>query len=160
MSTSAALDPAAPTLASLDLGRAFLSGVPFRFGLAVIPTLDFLGRPRGRFAGVCASGSFNGTVVVVVLVTRLTDGESAFSSSLPGSACTVTLMRHGLALPTLGVLIIMDFAGDDKSSPDKSSVLFCLLGELVLNGSRGAVVRLALAVFSFVEMANGSGLES
>ena len=80
---------AAPMLASrdLDLG-AFLSGVLLRLVLALPPTWtsDFLGRPRGRLMGDGASGSLSGIVVVFVRVTRLIDGDCAFSSSVPGSA--------------------------------------------------------------------------
>jgi hypothetical protein len=95
VSTSAALDSPVFMFVSGDLDRAaLLTGVPFRFGFGVAPTSDFLGRPRGRLTGDDASWSFNGTVVVFVLVTRFTDGDSAFTSSLPGSAWTVTVMRQ------------------------------------------------------------------
>jgi hypothetical protein len=146
---------------SLDLERAvLLTGVPFRLGFGVAPTSDFLGRPRGRLAGVGASWSFNGTVVVFVRVTRFTDGDSALSSSLPGSAWTVTLMRQGLAPPARGVLMIMDFEGDENILSDACSLRFCLAGELVLNGSFALVLRRDDALLSLKERANGSGLES
>jgi hypothetical protein len=159
VSTSAALDSAGPKLTSLDFDLgAFLTGVPLRLGFAVVPTSDFLGRPRGRLAGVCASGSFSGTVVVFVLVTRCIDGE--FSSLLSGSACTVTLMRHGLAPPILGVFMIIDLAGDKKSSSAILDLRFCLLGEVAVSGSLKGAWRMALLLLLFVERANGSGLES
>lgn len=87
VSTSAALASAAPTLASRDFDLAArFTGVPARFGFDAAPTSDFLGRPRPRLTGDGASGSLRGIVVVCVLVTCLTLGESVFSSSLPGSA--------------------------------------------------------------------------
>ena len=95
-----------------------------------------------------------------VLVTRLTVGDDAFSSSLPGSACTVTLMRHGLALAVRGVLMIMDLEGEESSMSEKLSLLFCLPGEVAMKGCFWGVCRHASSLLSFVEMASGSGLES
>jgi hypothetical protein len=97
-------------------------------------------------------------VVVFVLVTRLTDGDSAFSS-LPGSAWTVTLMRQGLAPPPLGVLMTMDFEGDENIISDVSSFRLCLFGDVVRMGSFGVNFR-ADALLSSNDKANGSGLES
>jgi hypothetical protein len=93
-------------------------------------------------------------------VTRLTDGDcdSAFSS-LPGSAWTVTLMRHGLAPPPLGVLMTMDFVGDENIISDVSSLFFCLLGDVALVACLGVNLR-AEALLSLKDNANGSGLES
>ena len=93
-------------------------------------------------------------------MTRLTEGERVFSSSLPGSASTVTLIRHGLALPTRGVFMTRERAGDCKSSVEAFGLRFCLLGELAARGSLCVIRRLALAVFSLADRASGSGLES
>lgn len=157
VSTSAALPSAAPRLASRDFAR--FAGVPVRLGFAAVPASDFLGRPRPRFTGDDPSMSFSGTVVVVVLVTRSTLGDCAFSSSLPGSACTVTLMRHGLAPPILGVSTIIDFDGDENSNSDTLDRRFCLLGDVAVKGFLGVVLRGDLVMFSSKESANGSGLE-
>ena len=161
VSTSAALDSPVSMLVSGDLDRAaLLTGVPFRFGFGVAPTSDFLGRPRGRLTGDDASWSFNGTVVVFVLVTRFTDGDSAFTSSLPGSAWTVTLMRQGLAPPARGVLMIIDLVGEENIISDASSLRFCLLGELRAIESLGKGFRPDMGMEPSKEMASGSGLES
>ena len=133
MSISAALDPA-PALFSrdLDLAARFM-GVPLRLVFAgVLPAAsDFRGRPRPRFIGEGASWSFSGTVVVLVRVTFFSEGDMVFSPSLSGSACTVTLMRHGLAPPIRGVFMTMDFAGEAISNSCVLASLFCLLGEVV-----------------------------
>lgn len=135
-------------------------GVPLRFALGVDPTSDFLGRPRGRLTGDEASGSFNGTVVVFVLVTLFTDGDSACSPSSSGSAWTVTLMRQGLAPFPRGVLNVMDLDGDENIISEASSRLRCLLGELGTMGFLGVGLRRAEAMLSSKDMARGSGLES
>jgi hypothetical protein len=162
VSTSAAFASVAPVLRSrdFDLAARFF-GVPARLSLGVAPTSDFLGRPRPRLTGEDASGSFKGTVVVCVLVvTRLTLGDCAFSSSLPGSAWTVTLIRHGLALPILGVFITMALDGDENSNSETPPRRFCLLGDVEPSGFRGVALRADFALFSSKDMANGSGLES
>jgi hypothetical protein len=161
VSTSAALDSAAPALASWDSDRAaLLMGVPARLIFGVAPTSDFLGRPRPRLTRTWASGSLSGTVVVCVLVKRFTLGDLSFSS-LPGSAWTVTLMRHGLALPILGVFMIMALEGDENSNSDTLDPRFCLLGDVVISALRGVFLRGDfVVVFSVKEMASGSGLES
>jgi hypothetical protein len=97
-------------------------------------------------------------VVVLVLVTRLTDGDSAFSS-LPGSAWTVTLMRQGLAPAPLGVLITMDLDGEENIISDVSSFWLRLLGDVVRKGSFGVNFR-ADALLPSKDRASGSGLES
>jgi hypothetical protein len=107
-----------------------------------------------------ASWSFSGTVVVLVLVTRFTDGDSAFTSSLPGSAWTVTLMRQGLAPPARGVLMIIDLVGDENIISDASSLRFCLLGELPAIESLGKGFRRDDGMLPSKERASGSGLES
>lgn len=64
------------SLESLDLDLAdLLAGVPIRLGFVATPVSDFLGRPRARFIGVYVSASLRGTVVVLVLVTRLMLGD-------------------------------------------------------------------------------------
>jgi hypothetical protein len=107
-----------------------------------------------------ASGSFSVIVVVCVLVTRLTLGDPSFSSSLPGSAWTVTLMRHGLALPILGVFMTIAFDGDENSISDTLERRFCLLGEVETKAFLGLDLRVDLVLFWFMEIAKGSGLES
>lgn len=160
VSTSAALESPPPTILVGELNCAgLLIGVPLRFGFGVDPVSDFLGRPRGRLTGEDASGSFNGTVVVLVLVTLFTDGDSAFSPS-SGSAWTVTLMRQGLAPLPRGVLMIMDLDGDEKTISDVSGLRACLRGELASIGFRGLGLRCDEVMFSSKEMARGSGLDS
>ena len=66
----------------------------------------------------------------------------------------------GLALPILGVLMISDLEGDEKATSDMLPLRFCLLGVLVRSGAFAGVLRPAVALFSLVEMAKGSGLES
>lgn len=135
MSMSAALAPARPTLVSRDFDLAArFAGVPLRLVFAgVLPAAsDFLGRPRPRFIGEGASGSFKGIVVVLVRVAFFTMGDMVFSPSLSGSACTVTLMRHGLAPPVRGVFMIMDLAGEDSSNSCVLGRRLCLFGEVVL----------------------------
>jgi hypothetical protein len=101
-----------------------------------------------------------GIVVVCVLVKRFTLGDLSFSS-LPGSAWTVTLMRHGLALPIRGVFMIMALEGDENSNSETLEPLFCLLGDVVISALRGVFLRGDfVVVFSVKEMASGSGLES
>ena len=96
--------------------------------------------------------------MVCVRVKRLTLGDLSFSSSLPGSAWTVTLMRHGLEAPR-GVLRTMDLEGD-------SDMRLCTLGEAWVSGSRGVRVALRLDAavlllsWSLVDMESGSGEES
>jgi hypothetical protein len=159
MSTSAALASTAPALRSRDFDRgALLIGVPARFVLETTPVSDFLGRPRPRLTGEDASGSFSGIVVVCVLVNRSTVGDCAFSSSLPGSAWTVTLIRQGLALPTLGVFMIIALVGDENSNSDTLDRRFCLLGDVEPSGLLGVALRVGLLLLN--EMASGSGLES
>lgn len=160
VSTSAALDSAPAAATSCELARAaLLIGVPARLGFGVALTSDFRGRPRPRLMGAGASSSLRGTVVVCVLVTRLTLGECSFSS-LPGSAWTVTLMRHGLALPILGVFITMALDGDENSNSDTLEPRICLLGDVGVRALRGVFFRGDLVVASFSESASGSGLES
>lgn len=170
VSTSAAFESAAPASASRDFDlAALLTGVPLRFtGVAfrltfdATPMSDFLGLPRGRLTGEDASGSFNGTVVVLVRVTRLILGDCAFSSSVPGSASTVTLMRQGLAPLFRGVFMTSDLEGDENSNSDTLDPRFCLLGEVAANGVRRGALRDALGLLSMAlkEEANGSGLDS
>ena len=150
---------------SRDLDRAvLLTGVPFRLGFCLgcgeAAISDFLGRPRGRLTGEDMSWSFNGTVVVLVLVTRFTDGDSAFSSSIPGSAWTVTLMRQGLAPGPFGVLMIIDFDGDENIISDASSLRRCFVGELAVIRFLVTDLRRDAGVLSLKESAKGSGLES
>lgn len=160
VSTSAALESPPRTILLGELNSAgLLIGVPFLLGLGVNPVSDFLGRPRGRLTGDDASGSFSGTVVVFVLVTLFTDGDSAFSPS-SGSAWTVTLMRQGLAPLPRGVLMIIDLDGDEKTTSDVSSRRTCFLGEVIMMGFRGLDLRCDEVMFSSKEMASGSGLES
>lgn len=150
------------TVASRDLGAdrgvAFLTGVALRFDFALAAS-DFRGLPR-RLTGDDASGSFNGTVVV--RVTCWTVGELAFSSPRFGSACTVTLMRHGLAPLPRGVFITMDLEGDTISKLPIDCPRFCLLGELDASGC--LVVRVAErregVAFSMSERDSGSGDDS
>jgi hypothetical protein len=98
--------------------------------------------------------------VVCVLVKRSTVGDDAFSSSLPGSAWTVTLIRQGLALPTLGVFIIIALVGEENSNSDTFDRRFCLLGDVAPNGFLGVALRVDFGLFSLNDMASGSGLES
>jgi hypothetical protein len=161
VSTSAALASAAPMLVSRDLDRAaLLIGVPARLGFDAAAPPDFLGRPRPRLTGEDASGSLRGMVVVCVLSNRLMLGECAFSSSLPGSAWTVTLIRQGLALPILGVFRTMALDGDENSYSETLDLRFCLLGDVVTRAFRGAALRVDVALVSSKDMASGSGLES
>jgi hypothetical protein len=161
VSMSAALASAAPALLSRDREAATLfAGVPARFVLGVAPTSEFRGRPRPRFTGDDASGSLSGTVVVCVRVKRLAVGDCAFSSSLPGSAWTVTLIRQGLALPILGVFSTMALDGEENSNSETLDWRFCLLGEVVTSGFRGVALRVGFGLFSLKERASGSGLES
>jgi hypothetical protein len=161
VSTSAALASVAPTLVPRDFDRgALLIGVPARLGFEAAAPSDFLGRPRPRLTGEDASGSFSGIVVVCVLSNRLTLGECAFSSSLPGSAWTVTLIRQGLALPILGVFKIIALDGDEKSYSETLDRRFCLPGDVEIKAFRGVALRVNCALFSSNDMANGSGLES
>lgn len=99
--------------------------------------------------------------MVLVRVAFLTVGDMVFSPSLSGSACTVTLMRHGLASPILGVFITIDFAGDDISNSCMFSLRFCLFGEFVRERARGVCCgfRVDVIVFSCADMARGSGDE-
>lgn len=62
-------------------------GVPLRFGFKLDAGPDFLGLPR-RLTGEESWASFKGTVVVVVRVIRLIEGDSRPSPSEPlsGSA--------------------------------------------------------------------------
>jgi hypothetical protein len=64
-------------------------------------------------------------------------------------------MRQGLAPPARGVLMIIDFEGDENIISDVSSLRFCLVGELAVK-----VLRRDDALLSLKERANGSGLES
>jgi len=160
VSTSAAFNATAPAPDPREFERIFLCGAPFGFGLSSTLVSDFLGRPRGRLTGECESGSLRGTVVVLVRVTRLTDGDIVFSSSLPGSAWTVTLMRQGLAPVARGVLRTIDLAGDSKPNSDMFMVRFCLLGDFLVRGVWPAALRVSLVVLSSADMASGSGLES
>ena len=68
--------------------------------------------------------------MVLVRVTFFNVGDMVFSPSLSGSACTVTLMRHGLAPPIRGVFMTMDFAGDAISNSCVLVCRFCLLGDV------------------------------
>jgi hypothetical protein len=150
---SAALDPAGPALVPRDLDlAALLTGVPFGLVLAgVLPAASvFLGRPRPRLMGVGASWSFNGTVVVLVRVAFLIIGDMVFSPSLSGSACTVTLMRHGLAPPVLGVFMTIDLTGEESSNSCMVGLRFCFVGELVRDRARGVCCgfRVDVIVFS------------
>lgn len=164
VSTSAAFESVAPASTSLDFDLAALfTGVPIRLGLVATPMSDFLGLPRGRFTGEDASGSFNGTVVVFVRVTRLMLGDGSFSSSGPGSASTVTLMRQGLAPPFRGVSMMSDLEGDENSNSDTLDLLFCLLGDVAANGALGVDLRDArglVLLLALKEEAKGSGLDS
>ena len=158
---------ASAVLVSAALGRRacegalFLSGVPLR----LVGASDFLGRPR-RLTGDGWSGSLSGTFVVLVLVTCFMLGESMFSLSLPGSACTVTLMRHGLWPPVRGVLSSICLVGDDSSKSAVAGLRFCLLGELEARGRCfGARVAVGLGAAagtrsSSKDAASGSGDDS
>lgn len=150
---SAVFGSAGPTLGRRDLDLAvLLTGVPFGLVFAgVLPAASvFLGRPRPRLMGVGASWSFNGIVVVFVRVTFLTMGDMEFSPSLSGSACTVTLIRHGLAPPVLGVFMTIDLAGEEISNSCMVGRRFCFVGELVRDRARGVFCgfRVDVIVFS------------
>lgn len=160
VSTSAALESPPPAVLVGELNCAgLLIGVPLRFGFGVDPVSDFLGRPRGRLTEEGASGSFSGTVVVFVLVTLFTEGDSAFSPS-SGSAWTVTLMRQGLAPFPRGVLKTMDLEGDEKIISEGPALRAGLVGELPSIGFLGLCLRGDEVMFSSKEIARGSGLES
>jgi hypothetical protein len=144
-------------------------GVPLRFCFAPGVSSDLRGRPGPRLTGEDASESFSGIVLVVVRVICWIMGDVPFSSEpLPGSASSVTLMRHGLAPPARPVFITIDLDGDfdgDLSSHFGSDTLarrFCLLGELDVRGVllARAVLPWAVSFALLTDALSGSGEES
>ena len=69
-------------------------------------------------------------------------------------------MRQGLAPPARGVLIIIDFEGDENIISDVSRLRLCLVGEFAVECCFAMVLRCDDALLSLKERASGSGLES
>lgn len=69
-------------------------------------------------------------------------------------------MRQGLAPGPLGVLMIIDFVGDENIISDVSNRRCCLVGELAVIGFLATDLRRDAGVLSLKESAKGSGLES
>jgi hypothetical protein len=145
-------------------GFRFLTGVGGLRTFALAPTSDFLGLPLLLTGDESSSPLFNGTVVVFLRSTCLTVGDAMFSSPLPGSASTVTLMRQGLASPALPVFRIMDLDGDENCCITCSEMdlwRLCLLGEDVTKGDFDArAATRVLSLFDVKEACSGSGDES
>lgn len=137
----------------VDFRRA---GVGLRF---LAPPEDLLGFRRPRLGGL-SSASLSGTIVFVTPFVDFLLGVgftsksiiSPFSSSRR-SASTVTLMRHGLALP--GVSIVIDLLGDDRKSLSLSK-LSCRLIDPPDRCDIGVLLRALIGVVNFGKVCEDS----